>query len=802
VTIKCPACQAENPETKQFCGDCGTQLGGHDTEFQRIRFISSKSLSAGSKTETLQTPIRELTTGLIFAGRYQIIEELGKGGMGIVYKAEDTKLKRTVALKFLPPELTKDTQARVRFVQEAQAAAALDHTNICPVFEIGEAEGTTYMAMPCIRGRSLKDKIVSGPISPNEALDIAAQVAEGLKEAHERGIIHRDIKPGNIMLTEKGQAKIMDFGLAKLEAGVDLTKTLTIMGTIAYMSPEQAKGEAVDHRTDIWSFGATLYEMLAGEMPFGKKRDQALLYSILHETPEPLIIAHPEIPIQLERIVQKALEKDRSLRYQTMAEVLEDLKAVCTSGKSVPQPAKSIVILPFENISPDPEQDYFCDGMTEELISDLSKIGSLRVISRTSSMMFKGTKKDIPAIAREVHVRYVLEGSVRKAGNALRITAQLIDAVNDAHLWTEKYSGTLDDVFDIQEKVSRSIVEALKLKLTPDEAGRLAERPISSPLAYEFYLKARGEILKWTEAGLENALRYLRNGLEIVGENALLYAGMAYVYFQFFNLGLKDQGYCRKEAEDYVQKAFALDPNCPNASFVRAVLVAWNQPKEGIRCFKRVLEKNPNDFDALFVFSCLLGTLGRKHDVMPLEERTINIDPLNPAAHFHSGFNRLWEGDYPLALEVLGRLHRSFPGDLLTKWSYGLSLAHMVRKEGAGLIFDEVAREHPGTLFASLGLAFKCALEGKRSETMAMLESNPSLQKPWDFQSAYWKTECLALIGEKELALDCLELDINLGMSNYPLMSERDPFLANIRGEERFQKLMKRVKYEWEHLEV
>jgi serine/threonine protein kinase len=733
---------------------------------------------------------------------YRILAKLGEGGMGVVYEAEDTKLKRTVALKFLPPELTRDSQAKARFVQEARAAAALDHPNICPVYEIGEAEGTTYIAMPCVRGRSLKDRIAAGPLSLEEALDIAKEVADGLKEAHERGIIHRDIKPANIMLTEKGQAKIMDFGLAKLTGIADVTKTLAVTGTPAYMSPEQAKGETVDRRTDIWSFGATLYEMLSGVMPFGRTGDQALIYSILHETPESLTRVRPEIPLQLDRAVQKALEKDRLFRYQNMAEILEDLKAARASGPSAAQPEKSIIVLPFENISADPEQDYFCDGMTEELISDLSKIHALRVISRTSSMMFKGTKKDIPAIAREVHVRYVLEGSVRKAGNALRITAQLIDAVSDAHLWAEKYGGTLDDIFDIQEKVSHSIVDALKLKLTPQEAGLLAERPIPSPLAYEFYLKARGEILKWTEAGLENALRYLRNGLEIVGENALLYAGMAYVFFQYVNLGLKEEEYGRKQAEDYVHKAFALDPECSHANFIRANLVAWHQPKEGIRCFKRVLDENPNHFDALFYYSCFLGTLGRKRDVVPLEERTIKIDPLNPLAYIHSGLNRLWEGEYALGLERLEKFHQSFPGDVMTKWFYGLSLAYMGRKEEAGLIFEAVGRDEPGTLFACLGLAFKCAFEGKRTETLAMLDSNPSLRKSWDFQSTYWKTECLALVGEKELALDCLELDVNLGMSNYPLMSKLDPFLAGIRGEERFKELMKRVKYEWEHLEV
>ena len=733
---------------------------------------------------------------------YKILEKLGEGGMGVVYEAEDTKLRRTVALKFLPPGLTRDPQARARFVQEAQAAAALDHPNICSVFEIGEAEGATYIVMPCIKGRSLKQRIAAGPLSLEEALDIAGHVAEGLKEAHERGILHRDIKPANIMLTEKGRAMIMDFGLAKLTGSADMTRTLAVMGTVAYMSPEQARGEAVDQRTDIWSFGATLYEILTGEMPFGRKSDQALVYSILHETPEALTRLRSEIPLQLERIVQKALEKDKSLRYQAMAEVLGDLKAVRASGLSASQPEKSIIVLPFENISADPKQDYFCDGMTEELISDLSKIHALRVISRTSSMMFKGTKKDLPTIAREVHVRYVLEGSVRKAGNNLRITAQLIDASTDAHLWAEKYGGTLDDIFDIQEKVSRSIADALRLKLTPEETERLIERPIPSPLAYEFYLKARGEILKWTEAGLENALRYLQSGLEIVGDNALLYAGMAYVHFQYVNLGLKEKEYGRKQADDFVRKAFALDPDSSEASFVRANLIGWSRPQEGIRCFKRVLDKNPNDFDALFYFSCVLGTLGRKSDVVPLEEKTIKIDPLNPLAHVHSGFNRMWDGEYALALERLGKLHRSFPGDVMTKWSYGLSLAYMDRKEEAGLLFDEVAREQPGTLFACLGVAFKYALEGMRSETLAMLDSNPHIQKPWDFQTAYWKAECLALIGEKELALDCLELDVNLGMSNYPLMSELDPFLAGIRGEARFKKLMERVKYEWEHLEV
>jgi serine/threonine protein kinase/tetratricopeptide (TPR) repeat protein len=789
LAIKCPACHAENPDDLKFCGECGTRL-------------THAGLHPASLTKTLETPVQILKKKTLIAGKYRILEELGRGGMGIVYKAEDIKLQRPVALKFLPHQWVSDPDARERFTQEARAASALDHSNICNIYEIGETDdGRMYIAMAFYEGESLREKIRRAPLSPGEAVDIALQVTEGLAKAHGKGIVHRDIKPANILITTDAVAKVVDFGLAKLSGQIKLTREGTTVGTVAYMSPEQAKGEAVDQRTDIWSLGVVLYEMLSGVLPFKGDHEQTLIHCILHDHPEPLTRLRPNIPLSLERLVQKALEKDRSLRYQKMAEVLEALEAARVPGLNAPQPEKSILVLPFKNISADPEQDYFCDGMTEELISDLSKIGSLRVISRTSSMIFKGTKKDIPAIAREVHVRYVLEGSVRKAGNNLRITAQLIEASNDAHIWAEKYGGTLDDVFDIQEKVSQSIVDALKLKLTQAETERLAERPIPSALAYEFYLKARQEILKWTEEGLGKALRYLQSGLEIVGENALLYGGMAYVHFQYFNLGLKGGGDSRKQAEDDVRKAFALDSNCSLANFVQGNLIAWRNHKEGIAYFKRVLDKNPNDFDTLFFLSCLLGTLGRTRAVIPLEERTIKIDPLNALAHVHSAFNRMWDGEYALALERLGRLHRSFPEDLMTKWSYGLSLAYMDRNEEAGRIFDEVAREQPGSLFACLGQSFKCALEGKRAETLAMLDSNPNLRNPWDFQTTYWKTECLALIGEREMALDCLEHDIDLGMSNYPLMSELDPFLANIRGEARFKRLLERVKYEWEHFE-
>jgi len=789
VAVKCPKCHYENPDDTFYCGKCATHLKPLESFFF-------------SQTETIKTSEKDPFKGKTFARRYTIIEKLGEGGMGAVYKANDSRLERVVALKFLPAGMTRNENAKKRFVQEARAAAALDHPNICAVYEVDEVRGQSFIVMAYIQGLSLKDKIATGFLKVEDALGIAIQVAEGLVEAHSRGVIHRDIKPGNIMLTEKGQAKIMDFGLAKLEGKADLTKTSTVMGTTAYMSPEQARGDPVDQGTDIWSFGAMLYEMLAGTGPFGEKSNQALIYSILNEPPKSLTARRPDIPRPLEESVRKALEKDRTRRYQSMAEMLKDLKAARTSGASPAKAEKSVIVLPFVDISPGKDNEYFSDGMTEEIITDLSAVNSMKVISRSSAMTFKGTKKKVGEIASEVNVRYVLEGSVRKSGNNLRITAQLIDAANDAHLWAEKYTGTMDDVFEIQEKVSRSIVDALKLQLTPEEAERLAERPISNVLSYEFYLKARQEIFKWTEAGLENALKYLKRGLEIVGENALLYAGIAYVFFQYINLGLKEEESCRKEAEGYLEKAFALDSHLTLSNFVQGMLHSTNNPKAAIRYFKQALEANPNDFDSLFFLSCALGTLGQRRAVVPLEERTIRIDPLNPAAHFHSGFNRLWEGEYALALEVLRKLHQSFSEDLLTTWSYGLSLAYMDKIDEAGLIFDQIAREQPGGFFADLSLALKYALEGKKSEALRRLDSNPRLQNTRDFQYVYWITECYALIDEKERALDWLERDVDLGMINFPLMNELDPFLKNVRGEERFRKLMARVKKEWDEFQV
>lgn len=667
--VKCPKCQTNNPDDSKYCKECAAPL------------MPSKDVSV---TKTLQKPLANSSKTI--AGKYKILAELGRGGIGIVYKAKDIRLKRTVALKFLPAELKKDKEVKDRFFQEAQAAAALNHPQICTIFEVDELEDQTFIAMEYIEGQSLKDKLKFGPLDIDEAKAIALQVAEGLKEAHEKGIVHRDIKPANIMFTKKGQAKITDFGLAKLSWGVDLTKTSTIMGTVAYMSPEQAKGEEVDHRTDIWSLGAMLYEMLTGKRPFEKDQEHALIYSILNENPRPITSLRSAIPAHIEKVVRKALEKDASVRYQNTQELIQDLKQPLSI--TFPKAEKSIVVLPFENLSPDKEQEYFCDGMTEEIISDLSNVHALRVISRTSAMMLKGTRKSMKTISRELDVQYVLEGSVRKSGNNLRITAQLIDATNDAHLWAEKYRGTLDDVFDIQEKVSRSIVDEIKLQLTPEEEAGIGERGIKNIQAYEYYLRARREIYKLTKEGLDNALGYLEKGLDIVGENVLLYTCMGNVYYQYWNYGVWPDMTNIQKAEECAHRVFELESDSKHGHFLSGLLQIFIDPHQALQHFKRVLSEDPYHPETLLWLSLCVVFQGKQKQAEILLERLIQVDPLNPIVKILPGNLHIHCGRFELALETLKKVYESDPNHFVARFHYTKALAYVNRLEEACAVTD------------------------------------------------------------------------------------------------------------------
>jgi TolB-like protein len=569
------------------------------------------------------------------------------------------------------------------------------------------------------------------------------------------------------------------------------------------MSPEQARGVEVDHRTDIWALGAMMYEMLTGERPFKKDQEHALIYSILNDNPTPITSLRADIPSHIEKVIEKALAKKADERYQNVDHIIFDLKQ--SPLITLPKAEKSIVVLPFEDISPGRDNEYFSDGLTEEIISDLSMIQNLLVISRSSAMTYKGTKKKIKEIGQELNVQYVLEGSVRKAGNNLRITAQLIDATNDVHLWAEKYGGTLDDVFDIQEKVSRSIVDALKIKLSPEEKKIMAERPIENLQAYECYMRARQEIYRLSEDSLDRALQLLQNGLDIIGENADLYAGMAQAHYWNYEMFYTQEEATLHKAKEYAMKAITLNPN---SSMGYSLLGHYERvagdSKEACKYMNKAVSIDPNNADILLQSVWMNALYVGKPDIAkPLAKRLLEIDPLTPLNYIGASFVPWMEGRFDLMEDLATKWYKMAPDTPLSALWYAWPLVWNNKNDEAIKFINETIEHVSHPVEIEYMLFLKYALQGQKSKALEKL-TDQTKKLVWnDPGEGMWLTaDIYALIDEKEQSLKWVERLIEKGWINYPLLNEIDPFLEIIRGEPRFKKLLERVKHEWENFEV
>jgi non-specific serine/threonine protein kinase len=607
---------------------------------------------------------------------YKILEKLGGGGMGVVYKAEDTKLKRTVALKFLPPVFSFDQEAKKRFINEAQAASSLQHNNICNIHDIDETkDGQIFICMDCYEGETLKKKIERGQIKTVEAIDIIVQIAAGLQKAHEKGIIHRDIKPANIFITNDGVVKILDFGLAKLSGQTMMTKMGETVGTIAYMSPEQTRGELVDQRTDIWSLGVVLYEMITRNLPFKGDYDSAMIYSILNEEPKQLT----EVPKEFQQIINKCLSKNPAERYQSIDELLDDLKkqkiiegsgtttrtivrkkksgkliylvigvivvAVLAitiwksfpSGDSQSEKSKFIAVLPFHPITSSEEDKSFAEGIHDDILTQLAKIRDLKVIARTSVMQYQETKKPIKQIAEELGVGVILEGSTRRSGDMIRITAQLIDAETEEHLWADSYDRPYTDIFTIQSDVAQKIASVLQIKLAKEELASIETIPTENMEAWEYFQKAK---YYWNnyfdlEGNLKSAQMF-EKACELDTNFAVAYAWQARVYMTVYGYSSASNFQIDKETylfkyEKAVERAIQLSPEIPEINMARASYSSTikGDINSAINETKLANAKRPNDADILNSLAGLMSLQGDDVGALKLTKDAFELDPKN-----------------------------------------------------------------------------------------------------------------------------------------------------------------------------
>jgi eukaryotic-like serine/threonine-protein kinase len=764
---------------------------------------------------------------------YRILEKLGGGGMGVVYKAQDVRLDRFVALKFLPDEIPHDVQAVEQLQREARAASALNHPHICTVHDIDEHEGRPFLVMEMLEGQTLKHRIGGKPLAENEILSMGIQIADALEAAHARDIIHRDIKPANIFVTPRGQVKVLDFGLAKLlpvEAASTLTagiaETRAFVGTLPYMAPEQLQGKGASIRTDIYAFGAVLYEMATGRPPFTEEFAPELARNILEAQPPRPRELNPAISSGLEAIILKCLEKEPENRYDRVNQLLADLQRFRPSRAGRPliaaatitgvalvaafgivawrierarlhaadsRPAiRSIAVLPLANFSGDPEQDYFADGMTEQLTTNLGQISALRVISRTSAMNYKGTKKKLPEIGRELDVDAVIEGSVERSGDQVRITAQLIEAPTDRHLWAKSYERNLGDVLALQDDVALSIAREIKVKLTPQEHTLMASARPVNPEAYESYLRGRYYWNRRTSEATKKALDYLNEAIAKDPTYALAYAGLADCYIILAHSGVIVAEEAQPKARAAAQRALELDPLLAEAhTSLAAVREAYDFDWAGAEAeFKRALELNPNYANGHHWYGLMLVNLGRLDEARQQIELARGLDLLSLQIQLNARLVYEAARQFDQAMEVerkvaemdptFGGAHFALSEDYHRKKMYREAAAELQK----ALLLTNESKE--AALFANVtdaasyrrAVAQQIALRKGRSKTQ--------------YVSPMWFADRFLELQDNEQALAWLEKAFRERNERLVYL-KMNPSYDPLRSDLRFQDLLRRI---------
>lgn len=607
-------------------------------------------------TKTLELPSMDLTPGTMIAERYQIIEELGRGGMGKVFRVEDTNIQEEVALKLIKPEIAVDEIMIERFRNELKIARKITHKNVCRMYDLNQTGGMPFITMEYVKGEDLKTLIKrDGSLSPNRTLLIARQVCQGLAEAHEQNVIHRDLKPQNIMIHGKDGAKIMDFGISRFAEKSGVTQTGTIIGTPDYMSPEQADGAETDQRSDIYSLGVIFYEMLTGKVPF--EGSSALSVALKHKTERPKnpVKLNPDISEDLSQMILKCLQKEKEKRYQTVKELLSDIDLI-DKGQSIAAVEggweNSIAVLPFMDMSAQKDQEYFCDGLSEDLINALTQIKSLRVVARTSAFSFKGKNLNIHEIGEKLNVDTVLEGSVRRAGNRLRITAQLINVADGYHLWSERFNRELTDIFDIQDDITLNIVKNLKVEFLGEEKSPEAKSRTENPLSYEAYLKGRFHLHKLSPEHLDTALEYFQISLDEDPEFALPYAGIAFTWLVRSLIGIVSPIEAFPKIEENTLKALELDESLAEAHEIMADIKIhtekdWKLAEDE---FRRAIECNANAMSPHLFYGNFLDAMGRHEEAGHEIQKAMDLDPLNAISQAVMGGHFLFMGRYDEAI--------------------------------------------------------------------------------------------------------------------------------------------------------